>query len=112
MISENPVYGIYLEKISSPEFNTNFFDVMKENGISACFSGHDHDNDFGGMYEGVELVYGRKTGFGSYGYLRGGRGIYLKMDIDGKATYNHDVILFDGSHKPNGTPTKRNPINK
>lgn len=28
--------------------------------------GHDHDNDYGGFYYNVELIYGRKTGFGSY----------------------------------------------
>ena len=39
--------------------------------VLATFSGHDHDNDFSGFYnkeeKEIELVYGRKSGFGSYG---------------------------------------------
>ncbi len=32
------------------------------------FCGHDHNNYFGGMYNSnLELVYGRKTGYGGYG---------------------------------------------
>ena len=31
------------------------------------FYGHDHDNDFTGYLDNVELSYGRKTGFGCYG---------------------------------------------
>lgn len=28
--------------------------------------GHDHDNDFYGIYQSVNLAYGRKIGFGGY----------------------------------------------
>lgn len=31
------------------------------------FCGHDHNNDFGGFVNGIEIGFGRKTGFGSYG---------------------------------------------
>ena len=31
------------------------------------FFGHDHDNDYEGIYQGIFLSYGRKTGEGSYG---------------------------------------------
>lgn len=44
------------------------------------FVGHNHNNDYGGYYGLTELIYGRKTGFGSWGpylgTLRGGRVIY------------------------------------
>merc|ERR1711972_1109103 len=29
--------------------------------------GHDHDNDYHVNYQGINVMYGRKTGFGSYG---------------------------------------------
>lgn len=31
------------------------------------FVGHDHSDDFCVDYEGIQLGYGRKTGYGSYG---------------------------------------------
>lgn len=54
------------------------------------FYGHDHDNDFGGFLDGVELIYGRKTGFGCYGprneknefMERGARSIHLTEKQD------------------------------
>jgi len=50
--------------------------------MRAVFVGHDHNNDYGGYLDNVELVYGRKTGFGYYGPVgnveRGARVIELK----------------------------------
>lgn len=53
--------------------------------MSASFSGHDHNNDFAGIYENggksIILGYGRKSGYGLYGppegMNRGGRVIVL-----------------------------------
>lgn len=52
--------------------NSGFVDALIENNVKANFVGHDHTNDFGGTYtnsqgKSIELVYGRKTGYGSYG---------------------------------------------
>jgi hypothetical protein len=38
-----------------------------------AITGHDHDNDFYGEYEGILLAYGRKTGYGGYGPPKGKR---------------------------------------
>lgn len=38
------------------------FAAAKEMGIRAIFSGHDHDNNYEGVLEGVRLAYGHKTG--------------------------------------------------
>ena len=35
--------------------------------MKAIFCGHDHNSDYSGFYKDIELIYGRKTGFGSYG---------------------------------------------
>jgi len=39
-------------------------------------AGHDHNNDYYGNYDGINLAYGRKTGYGCYGpdkMMRGAR---------------------------------------
>jgi hypothetical protein len=41
--------------------------ALKALNVRACFCGHDHVNDFAGMADGVELVYGRATGYAGYG---------------------------------------------
>ena len=56
-----------------------------KNDILANFIGHDHNNDFNGFYhkgnKTIDLHYGRKSGYGSYGppsdILRGGKVIKL-----------------------------------
>jgi len=48
--------------------SSGFFEAAVANGdIKGMTCGHDHDNDFHGTYKGIEMMYGRKTGFGSYG---------------------------------------------
>lgn len=41
--------------------------IKKIPGIKACICGHDHVNDYSGVFEGVDLIYGRATGKGGYG---------------------------------------------
>ena len=36
--------------------------------VRATFCGHDHTNDFSGVVDGVELVYGRSSGWSAYGF--------------------------------------------
>lgn len=50
--------------------------------VTSVFCGHDHVNDFRGDWEGIDLVYGRVTGWGGYGppdWQRGGRLIELDL---------------------------------
>ncbi|KAJ5175672.1 uncharacterized protein N7482_001549 [Penicillium canariense] len=63
--------------------------LLNTTGLIATFSGHDHDNDWcfkwnGSIVEqeltgnGVNMCYGRHTGYGGYGdAARGGRQIFL-----------------------------------
>ncbi|MCA1902945.1 MAG: metallophosphoesterase [Candidatus Hydrogenedens sp.] len=41
--------------------------LKKIPGLKACICGHDHVNDYSGIIEGVDLIYGRATGLGGYG---------------------------------------------
>ena len=44
------------------------FKAIKEQKTIEWISvGHDHNNDYHGIYDGINLAYGRKTGFGCYG---------------------------------------------
>ena len=42
--------------------HSSFFDAAREAGMRGIFGGHDHSNDWVGMYEGVALGYGVKCG--------------------------------------------------
>lgn len=71
--------------------------VLKEAGVRACFCGHDHVNDYSGMCDGIELVYGRATGLGGYGrelVPKGGKLITVDC-LNG--TYSWVSVLPDGT---------------
>ena len=56
------IYGEKREKTCPPEYNSGFFDVIKEKGSTkAMFFGHDHINNFEVDYEGVKFCYGMKS---------------------------------------------------
>ncbi|HOJ10749.1 MAG TPA: metallophosphoesterase family protein [Clostridiales bacterium] len=57
-------YGVKGEEVSCPVLNTGLFSAMVQNkDIKGVFVGHDHDNDYNGNLYGVELCYGRTTGY-------------------------------------------------
>jgi hypothetical protein len=67
------------ENVSSPKINSGMFNAMLESGdIMAAFCGHDHNNNYIGVWNKIALAYGCKTGRDSYGKLdKGGRVIVL-----------------------------------
>lgn len=66
--------GIKYENVYSGSQNDNdAFNLFKQlDTMRACFCGHDHINDYGGLLEGIELVYGRASGYGGYGSVEKG----------------------------------------
>lgn len=57
------LYGVRKEKVCSPVLNSGLFVSMKEMGdVQGVFVGHDHDNDYAVMWQGILLAYGRYTG--------------------------------------------------
>ena len=101
--NNQPVYGEKNEDVCCPLFDhATVFDQFMAEGVSGVFCGHDHNNYYGGWNQGVELVYGRKTGFGSYGppenVTRGVRVITLKERLDAgsnKIVVDRDHYIFD-----------------
>lgn len=70
------------EEINCPGLNTGLFSrLYLHTKIKAVYCGHDHDNDFSADYFGIQLNYGRVTGFNTYGHLkRGGRLILVEEE--------------------------------
>ena len=68
------------------------FEVFKRSGrVRAILSGHDHENTFHGVWDGVELIYGRVSGWSAYGGgPRGGR--LLELDL-AQGTHSHRIVL-------------------
>ena len=77
--------SIFQNFVASPEINSGFFfELTQTNAIWGMFVGHDHDNNFDGVYKGIHLVYGQSSGFNTYGKL--GKAVRMitisKDDID------------------------------
>lgn len=79
---ENAIlHGTRMEKACAPVLNTGMFAAMREAGdVMGMFVGHDHDNDYSVMWQGLLLAYGRFTGGNTeYNHLpNGARVIVLK----------------------------------
>lgn len=74
--------GIFGEPVHPQGIDTGFFDSAVHHGLTkGIFVGHDHDNDFSFMLQGVLLAYGRYSGYNGYGFLEiGGRVIKISAD--------------------------------
>lgn len=57
------LFGSRKEKACAPLLNSGLFTAIKERkDVEGIFVGHDHDNDYAVMWQGVLLAYGRYTG--------------------------------------------------
>lgn len=89
--NQGNIVGTKKEKECNPKLNTGMFAAMVIGGdVMATFCGHDHDNDYIGMYQGIALAYGRYSGGNTvYNNLgkNGCRVINLKEGERGFDTY-------------------------
>ena len=86
--------GTFGEPVCCGKYNPGMFDAMKETGFVATFCGHDHDNDFAALHDGVLLAYGRYSGSdGEYNHLpKGARVIVLH-----RCNKHFDTWIREGS---------------
>lgn len=81
-MSENntELIGDKFEGVASPEINSGLFaSMMEKKNIMGVFVGHDHDNNYIGLYQNIALGFGQVTGANAYGKLeRGCRVIELQ----------------------------------
>lgn len=84
--------GNYGERVCFDNDTGDTFAAFKQSPrLQGIFSGHDHENDYCGIWDGVELVYGRVGGWSAYGDLpRGGR--LIEIDLDAK-THSHKLVF-------------------
>ncbi|XEC93986.1 metallophosphoesterase family protein [Paenibacillus tarimensis] len=89
------VKGHKFENIECAKINSGLFAAMVEMGdVMGVFVGHDHDNDYCGTLHGIELCFGRISGFNCYGKLkRGARVIRLK---EGNRHFDTWIRQYDG----------------
>lgn len=61
------LYGVNLEGVCCTGFDSGLFDAVKAAGTTKLiFCGHDHMNNFGAMFDGIQLSYIEPSGYGSY----------------------------------------------
>lgn len=84
--------GNFGERVCYDDDKGDTFSAFKRSGrIKGVFSGHDHQNDYHGLWDGIELVYGRVGGWSAYGDLpRGGR--LIEIDLE-KQAYAHKLAF-------------------
>jgi 3',5'-cyclic AMP phosphodiesterase CpdA len=83
--------GHFGERVCFDNDTGNTFAAFKKSGrVRGVFSGHDHENDYAGVWQGIELVYGRVGGWSAYGDLpRGGR--LIELDLAAQS-YQHQIV--------------------
>ena len=82
-VNNGTIDGEKNEDTCPPDYNTGFFDVIKEKkSTHAMFFGHDHINTFQAVYEDVLFAYGVKATSNIYydDNLVGGQTISVKAD--------------------------------
>ncbi|KAL2913598.1 hypothetical protein HK105_206900 [Polyrhizophydium stewartii] len=65
------IHGTVAETVGCPSVDTGLLEVFRQRNVVTVQAGHDHLNDFWGSIGGVAFLYGKKTGYGSYGPARG-----------------------------------------
>jgi hypothetical protein len=103
--NKEKTFGVKGEHVCCPFYNTGVFErFLKVGNVRVIGCGHDHNSNFGGNLNGIDLVYGVKTGYGSYGPVRFQRGARVfklkeKMEASGEITWTYETynIYEDGS---------------
>jgi hypothetical protein len=88
--------GILAEQPCNEQEDGSALPILKSLGVRACFCGHDHVNDYSGVADGVELVYGRASGAGGYGVEILAKGGKLITTNCKSKRYRWATVLPDG----------------
>jgi hypothetical protein len=100
--------GVKYEKVCWQGDDIGQFDTLKGR-VVAMFCGHDHVNDYTGTLDGLDLVYGRATGYRAYGNDKVPRGARVIQLNEGVRGYYSHIRGDDGKiadlplHKPEAT---------
>lgn len=108
IIGKETTIGIKKENVASSEINSGIFaSIVEKKDIMGIFVGHDHNDDFIGIYLNICLAFGQVTGADAYGELeRGSRIIELH---EGKFSFDSWIRTNSGTNfKYNYTSEKIN----
>lgn len=90
--------GVKLEAVAKRNEDGSTLALLKGFGaVRACVCGHDHVNDYAGVANGVDLIYGRATGHGGYGRRLVPKGAKLFTINTESGRYAWESILPDGN---------------
>lgn len=79
--------GYKMEGVASPEINSGIFvSFIEKKDVMGVFVGHDHNNDYIGVYQDIGLAFGRTTGADAYGRLE--RGARIIQMYEGKFQFD------------------------
>lgn len=106
------VVGQKREPCNCPQLNTGLLQILKDAGVGAVWSGHDHRNDYEGWHgdgdSQIRVGYGKKGGYGSYsalGQLKGARIVVLKAGQPAQAAASW-LALEDGTRQWQAPPLR------
>lgn len=95
IVGDVKTYGQKNEGIASSDLNSGLFASLLEMGdVMGTFVGHDHDNDYLGIYKGVLMAFGRVTGKDAYGDLK--RGARIIELYEGQRHFDTWITTPDG----------------
>ena len=87
-------YGVMHDEICGPPYDEGMFAAMKDTGVTDFIvAGHDHANNFNIKYDGINFVYGMKTGKGSYYESSMMGGTVITISADGSASFENILDL-------------------
>lgn len=93
--------GIIGELVCSEKEDGTTLALLRDARIQAIFCGHDHVNDYSGRMAGVEMIYGRATGYAGYGHEKVPKGAKLYSLDPARKAMEWVSLLPDGtSWKP------------
>ena len=82
------------DEICGPPYDEGMFAAMKGTGVTDfIIAGHDHANSFNIRYDGINFVYGIKTGKGSYHESSMIGGTVITISSDGSASFENIMDL-------------------
>lgn len=85
--------GVQHEAICSHPIEDGMLDVVKDIGIvKHIIAGHEHNNNFIILYDGVKMVYSLKTGAGCYWEPNLNGGTVLKINGSGIYDVHHEYV--------------------
>eukprot|EP01102_Stenamoeba_stenopodia_P020743 TRINITY_DN8201_c0_g1_i1.p1 TRINITY_DN8201_c0_g1~~TRINITY_DN8201_c0_g1_i1.p1 ORF type:complete len:384 (+),score=63.09 TRINITY_DN8201_c0_g1_i1:36-1154(+) len=98
--------GTNNDSVACQALNAGLFSAFKARGdVQFVTVGHNHGNDFCGLYDGVQLCFGRHSGYGGYGTWERGARVMLLTELPSQQLGIETWIRFEtGELQPVGVP--------